>query len=285
MSPALVITFPFSPILVRLGPLSIRWYGVCYAVAFLVGLWAAGRHLRARGLREQEYANLAFWCIVLGLVSARLYYDFQSGAGYYLTHPQHLLATWEGGMAYFGAVWTVPIFIFLYTRWKGLDFWVVADAAALFAAVGQPIGRIGNIFNGEILGPPSNLPWAFVYTNPNSMAPQLGVAYQPAALYELLIGLCILGVLLAIRRRLRPRAGALLLVYLALYAVSQFGIFFLRDNSITALGLKQAQLSSIALAIALVPVTWYWLRSGRRPERPTDTPDTMEVHDGYQAEA
>ena len=126
---ALVITFPFSPILVQLGPISIRWYGLGYAVAFLVGLWLVGRHLRRYGLSERDYGDLAFWSIVIGLIAARLYYVVQSGFGWYLTHPQHILAFWEGGMAYFGAVFVVPVFVFLYVRWKKLPLWPVLDAA------------------------------------------------------------------------------------------------------------------------------------------------------------
>lgn len=272
--PRLVITFTLSPLLTQIGPLPIRWYGVGYAVAFLVGLALAGRHLRSRGLSEARYANLAFWSIIVGLVAARLYFDVQNGAWYYLTHPQDILATWQGGMAYFGAVFTIPLFLLIWCWRAGLSFWLLADAAALFAAIGQPIGRVGNIFNGDILGYPSNLPWAFAYTNPATMAPRLGVAYQPAALYELLVGLCILGTLLAVRRRVRPRNGALFLLYLALYAVTQFGIFFLRANSVTALGLKQAQLSGLALLLALVPIaSWWWWR--RTPVTPVETGDTI----------
>jgi phosphatidylglycerol:prolipoprotein diacylglycerol transferase len=257
----LVIDVSFSPILFTLGPLSVGWYGLAYVAALAVGLLVAGRHLASRGLSENEYSDLAFWAIVVGLLGARLYYDAQSGFGYYLTNPQHLLAAWEGGMAYFGAIWTVPVFLFLYCRWRGLPLWLAADAAALFAAAGQPIGRLGNVVNGDVVGYPSDLPWAMAYTNPASLAPRLGVSYQPAAVYELLIGLGILGILLAVRGRLHPRPGALFFLYLLLYAVSQFGVFFLRANSVTFLGLKQAQLSSLALLVLLVPAAIYWRRS------------------------
>lgn len=256
----LVITFPFSPIALQFGFITIRWYGVGYAVAFLVGLWLVGRYMRYRDIGEAAWGTLAFWSIVLGLVGARLYYDVQNGFGYYLTHPQDILAVWQGGMAYFGAVFTVPFLVFFWTRVRRLHFWTFADAAALFAAVGQPIGRLGNIVNGDILGYPSDLPWAMRYTNPQSLAPQLGVAYQPAAAYELLIGLVMLSVLLLLWRYRRPRPGALFVLYLAMYAVSQFIVFFWRANSITAFGLKQAQLSAIVLFALSLVVLALWMR-------------------------
>ena len=162
----LVIDFPFSPVLFQLGPFAVRWYGVCYAIAFLVGVTVAGRHLRATGIADRQSGDMAFWAIVVGLICARLYYVVQSGLWWYLTHPEHILAVWEGGMAYYGAVFAVPVFLVIYSIRKRIDWWVVLDGAALFAAVGQPIGRIGNIFNGEVdmLGPRSDLPWAFAYT-------------------------------------------------------------------------------------------------------------------------
>ena len=209
MISSLVIVFPFSPIIFHLGPIAIRWYGLGYAVAFLAGLWLAGRYLNRKGVLERQWGDLAFWSIVLGLIAARLYYDFQSGAGYYLTHLQDVFAFWQGGMAYFGAVFTVPVFVLVYCIWRRLPFWIVVDGAALFAAIGQPIGRIGNIFNGDILGYASNLPWAIRYTSPETFAPTTTTAYQPANAYELLLGLVILGIVLAVRRWVRPRDGAL----------------------------------------------------------------------------
>lgn len=273
----LVITFPFSPVLAQVGPVTIRWYGLGYAVAFLVGLMVAGRHLRERGIEERQYGDMAFWAIVLGLIFARLYFVVQSGAGWYLTHPEHIFAFWEGGMAFYGALYFVPIFLFLYSRWKHLSWWVVADAGALFAAVGQPIGRIGNIFNGDIIGYPSDLPWAVRYTDPQTLAPAIGVAYQPAAAYELVIGVLILFALLSVRRWIRPPAGALFLLYLLLYAITQFCIFFLRANSITLFGLKQAQLSSVVLVLITIALWAVWLRT--RPAR-TETGPARDTSAG-----
>jgi phosphatidylglycerol:prolipoprotein diacylglycerol transferase len=142
----------------------------------------------------------------------------------------------------------------------------VLDAGVLFAAVGQPIGRLGNVMNGEILGPPSDLPWAIRYTNPASMAPHLGVAYQPANLYEAVGVLLILGVLLYLRRRGVP-PGILGLTYLTLYPVSQLILFYWRTDSETPAilwGLKQAQLTAIVMLLTIVPVfAVIWLRSRR----------------------
>jgi phosphatidylglycerol:prolipoprotein diacylglycerol transferase len=152
-----------------------------------------------------------------------------------------------------------------------INFWDLLDAGVLFAAVGQPIGRLGNVMNGEILGPPSDLPWAIRYTNPASMAPHLGVAYQPANLYEAIGVLLILGVLLYLRRRGVP-PGILGLTYLALYPVSQLILFYWRTDAETPAilwGLKQGQLTAIVMLLTIVPVfTFIWLRSRRAGAAP-----------------
>ncbi len=263
--PWLVITDPFPPSF-YLGPLPIRFYGLAYAVAFIAGTAVAGRHLARRGVPANVTNDIAFWAIVFGLIGARLYFDVQSGWWFYLTHPQHILAFWEGGMAFFGAIFAAVAVLVVMAWRRHLNFWDVLDAGVLFAAVGQPIGRLGNVMNGEILGPPSDLPWAIRYTNPASMAPHLGVAYQPANLYEAVGVLLILGVLLYLRRRGVP-PGILGLTYLALYPVSQLILFYWRTDAETPAilwGLKQGQLTAIVMLLTIVPIfTFIWLRSRR----------------------
>jgi phosphatidylglycerol:prolipoprotein diacylglycerol transferase len=258
----LVITNPFPPG-IHLGPFELRFYGLAYAIAFLAGGWVAVRHLARRGVPPSVSQNIAFWSIVFGLIGARLYFVVQSGWWWYLTHPLHIFALWEGGMAFFGAIFAVVGVLYVMGRRHHILFWDLLDAGVLFAAVGQPIGRLGNFMNGEILGPPSNLPWAVRYTNPESMAPHLGVAYQPANLYEALGTLCILGILLYLRRR-GVSPGVLGLTYLVLYPVSQLVLFNWRtDYETPALlwGLKQAQLTSLAVLAVMIPIViWAWRR-------------------------
>lgn len=263
--PWLVITDPLPPGF-HLGPLQIRFYGIAYVIAFVVGTAVASRHLERRGVPRNVSGDIAFWAIVFGLIGARLYFVVQSGWWWYLTHPLHIFAFWEGGMAFFGAIFAALIVLIVMARRYQIDFWDVLDAGVLFAAVGQPIGRLGNVLNGEILGPPSNLPWAIRYTNPASMAPHLGVAYQPANLYEAIGTLAILAVLLYLRRRGVP-PGVLGLTYLVLYPISQLILFYWRTDYETPAilwGLKQAQLTSLVMLVTIVPVfVFFWLRSRR----------------------
>ena len=270
----LFITIPWSPVALQLGALHVRWYGISYAVAFLVGGWVAVGHVMRRGIAEDLANRIVFYCIVVGLIGARLYFVVQSNVLWYLQHPQHILAAWEGGMAFFGAIFGAVATLIVVAWRRHLNFWDLLDAAVLFAAVGQPIGRIGNFMNGEILGPPSDLPWAVAYTNPQTMAPQLGTPYQPANVYEGLAALCILGALLLLRRR-GVASGMLGIVYMVLYPVSQLIVFYWRTDSETPaifLGLKQAQLTSIAVLVLAVPVlVVVWMRTRHSEPSPPIT--------------
>ena len=145
---------------------------------------------------------------------------------------------------------------------------------------GGPAHRpIGNVINGDILGAPSNLPWATAYTNANAVLQPhyyLGVAYQPAAVYEAL-GTIVIGLLLVLLRRRKVRPGVVIISYVALYALSQLLLDFLRQSEpVIWLGLKQLQLTSIAALVVGVPLLiLVWLRTEGRTGSPGE-PATPE---------
>jgi phosphatidylglycerol:prolipoprotein diacylglycerol transferase len=230
-----------------------------YVVAMVIGLSVIVPYAEERGI-DRKVVYDAFWPILIaGLIGGRLYYVVQSNLGWYLAHPGNILATWEGGMAVYGAIIAGLVAAFFVCRSKRIDFAKALDVAALFS-IAQAIGRIGNIINGDIIGPPSSLPWAVEYTNPhNTFVPSHAVAYQPAAAYELLFSLALFGLLWLLRHRFRV-PGTLFTVFICLYSVGQFGLFFIRSSPSVLLGLKQAQITAVVVVAVAVPC-WYWWRS------------------------
>ena len=122
----------------------------------------------------------------------------------------------------------------------------LADAVAPGAILGQAIGRLGCLVTGDALGGPTSLPWGVAYTNPGSMAKELGVAYQPVFAYEALWDLVVLAILWRLRHKL-AWPGALFGSYLMLYAVGKFAVTFLREERVWLAGLQQAHLLAILL--------------------------------------
>src|SRR5579883_2624136 len=260
-----------DPAILRIGSLKMTWYGLMYVVAIVMALWGIRRYTARQGITPDQVYRVLWWCIVAGLVGGRLYFvvqqpDLVTG---YLEQPWRILATWEGGMAFFGAIFLVVPVLFWRSLRERVNPFVMLDAGALFAAIGQPFGRIGNLINGDIIGYPSTLPWATVYDNPNSWAclnpGTCHVPVQPAAGYELLLNLALIALLLFLARRYR-RPGALIATYLFCYCITQFLVFFVRANIVVPLGpldwgLKQAQWTSLIVFILLIPITFLVMRS------------------------
>ena len=276
-----------DPVLLRIGPLALHWYGLMYVVAIVMDLWLIRWYTARQGITEEQVYRMLWWCVVVGLVGGRLYFVIQQPdlVPDYLLKPQHILATWEGGMAFYGAVFLIVPVLFWRALKERLNPLVALDTGALFAACAQPFGRIGNLINGDIIGYPSQLPWSTVYDNPASWACQnlsagtCHVPVHPAAGYELLINV----VLIVLARRSR-RPGALIVTYLFGYTITQWLVFFVRANVVVPLfslnwGLKQARWTSLIVLLLLIPLT-LWVRRWRfaQPIAAGEIPATTASH-------
>src|SRR5947209_19827837 len=137
MSTTAIIKIGLDPVLVKLGPLSVHWYGIMYVVGIVAGLYVAIPYAERIGItRDQAYD--VFWPVLIAsLVGGRLYYVVQSNLGWYLRHPQNILATWEGGMAFYGAVFLGSATLFIVCRIKGISPALALDVAAVFIPLAQ----------------------------------------------------------------------------------------------------------------------------------------------------
>ncbi len=252
------ITIDMNPVLFSVGSLSVRWYGLMYIVGIVAGLLVAWRYAQSKGISSAQLERIVVWAIPAGLFGARLYYVLQQPLAQYLSDPWRIFAVWEGGMAFYGAIFAVVITIIVLTWRMRVSVWQFLDVAVVFGAVGQFFGRIGNIINGDIIGYPTTLPWGFVYTNPDSFPPSHTTAYQPAAVYEAIIDILLFSLLWWLRNKVKP--GVLFFTYVLGYSLSQLIVFIWRDNTIVLLGLKQAQLTAIGVMILAAFGFWLYLR-------------------------
>src|SRR5690242_5621563 len=177
-------------------------------------------------------------------------------------------STWEGGMAFYGMVFAVFLTVLGFCFWSRQGqklLWPLLDMAAVFLPLGQAFGRLGNVVNGDIVGYPSNLPWAIIYPNANALAPDHTTAFQPASIYELLFSLALFGGLWWARTRVKA-PGLLFALYTFFYSLGQFVIFYGRANSITIFDLEQAQVTALLVMLATLPLMAYLLRRYERQE-------------------
>jgi phosphatidylglycerol:prolipoprotein diacylglycerol transferase len=259
-----MIVLPFDPIAVQVGPLVLTWHGIFSALGILVGLWLAARLAPAAGVAPETIWGAAWWVIGLGLLGARLLFAAEHPQ-VFLGQPWRLILVNEGGISVFGAVLGGMAGGAVAARRAGVAPARLLDAAAPGFLLGQAIGRIGDVINGEHLGAHApGLPWAVVYTHPNTLG-EIGVAVHPAVAYELLWDLAAAGVVVWLLRRRRSSPGAALWAGLLLYGLGRLWVGFFRLHPRVAFGLGLAQLIGLAVLPVALAGLWRTARAGRHP--------------------
>jgi phosphatidylglycerol---prolipoprotein diacylglyceryl transferase len=250
-------------IVVELGPLQIRWYGILMATAILVGFWLAHRRAVQEGLPADQLVRAAQWAVVAGLVGARLY-EVVFNWDYYGRYPGKIIAVWEGGLAMHGGLIVGPLVgALLAWRWR-VPVLRALDVIAPSMILGQAIGRWGNFFNEEAFGAPTDLPWK-LYISPPHRPPDFRQVdfFHPTFLYESLWNLLVFALLV---RWIRPRVGrypgAVFFAYIGLYSVGRFCIEALRLDSFWIGSLRVGQLASVAgVLVAAAGIRWAMRRA------------------------
>ena len=228
------MTIPYPhipPVIISVGPLAIRWYGVMYAVGYIVG-YRLVLTRTARAVMPISKADLDSWIgyLVIGmLVGARLIYASVYDRPQFERDPAELLRVWHGGLSFHGAVLGMTIACMLFARVHRVRFLAIADLLALAGTPGLFFGRLGNFINGELYGRASDVPWAMVFpTDP------LRIPRHPSQLYEalaegVLLGLIIWTVARTSLARGRYRSGLLAGTFLIGYGAFRFMIEFTRQ--------------------------------------------------------
>jgi phosphatidylglycerol:prolipoprotein diacylglycerol transferase len=221
-----MIDYPqLDPVLVQIGPLAIRWYGLMYMLSFLIGWPLLSRRAR-RWMPEltiELQNDLLLW-IVLGVVlGGRLGYILFYNASYYFSHPAALIRIWEGGMSFHGGLIGVLLAGWLFARKHRLGFLKLADTVIPVFPLGLLLGRIGNFINAELWGRVTDVPWGMVFPGAGPLP------RHPSQLYEAVLeGVVLMAVLWYLGRKERPE-GWLLGVFSLGYALSRFLVEFVRE--------------------------------------------------------
>ena len=250
-----MIKVTFDPILWRTGLFEISWHGTFTALAVVVAVWYGLRRAKAMGFPEQPLTDVAIGLILGGMISARLFYVLDH-LDHYLSDPVAALRIWEGGIAVYGGFIGGIVGGYLAALRGGLPAWPLLDAAAPAMLIGQAVGRLGCLSNGDAWGEPTGGSWGLVYTHPDAAVPGelIGVATHPYPVYEM-GGVVLLLVILWLGRRWLASTGRLFLVTALGYAALRFGLSFFRQETEILWSLQQAHLIALvtaALALALL---------------------------------
>lgn len=217
-----MFTYPeIDPILISIGFLKIRWYGLMYVFGFVCA-WLLARH-RAKAswsvIRPEQVDDLIFYSMLGVILGGRLGYVFFYGFEYLRDDPLYLFKITEGGMSFHGGLVGVMTAMWLYARKVGVRIWSMWDFVAPLTPLGLFFGRVGNFINGELWGKPTDVPWAF------KVGDQV---LHPSMLYEAILeGLVLFAILWLYTGRERPMMSASGL-FLFFYGAFRFAVEFVR---------------------------------------------------------
>jgi len=227
------------PILVQLGPVPLRAYGVMMMVGFLVGLYRALRAARRRGIEPSHVADAALYSLLAGIVGARVVFVLLNWADF-SRDLKSVFSVWEGGLSFHGGVLFGAAVVCAYVRAKRIPFLAMADLLAPSLALGYAFARIGCFLNGCCYGVPCNLPLCVKF-------PELPGPVHPTQLYAAGAGLLIFLILTRVEKAQRP-SGFVFASYLLLYSMYRFLIEILRKGASAQVwfwGLTEAQVVSL----------------------------------------
>ena len=277
-----------------LGPFPLRAYSLSIMTGIVVALWLTRRRWVERGGDPDTVLEIVFWAVPFGIVGGRLYHVVSSPDQYFGPDgdPWKAFAVWEGGLGIWGAIAVGAVGAWMGTRRQGVRFAPFADAVAPGLLVAQAIGRLGNWFNQELFGGPTDLPWGLQIDPASPTFPDgypADTLFHPTFLYEMVWNLAAAALLIWLDRRRRLGHGRVFWLYVVLYTSGRLWIEALRiDPAELVLGLRLNIWTSILVGLTALVI--FVVVGRRHPGRETTlqlrapaegTTDDAEVPDPH----
>lgn len=266
---ALLATIPSpSRNVIEIGPFTVHFYGIMIAIGVIAAVIVTKRRYVRFGGSGELVERVAIWAVVVGFLGARLGYVITHTGDFLWDRPWGILYIWEGGLALYGGLIAGALAaIYLLNRWHG-DVFAFGDSAAVGIPLAQAIGRIGNYFNQELYGKPTDLPWG-LEIDPENRLPgwEQFETFQPTFLYEALGNLLIvIPTILILERKGKLFKGAAFPLYVMLYGTLRFVMELLRtDTTFRFLGMSRNGWISLGAVIGAT-VVFIWMQRRRQPQ-------------------
>lgn len=281
------ITWTANPVLFQLGFFAVRWYSLMFLIGFTIGYYIIYKMFKHEGARQEWIDKLLIYVAIATIVGSRLGHVFFYQWDYYSQHPLDIIKIWEGGLASHGGTIGIIIAILLYSKYvtKKSPIWTFDRLVVPVALVGALI-RIGNLFNHEIYGHDTTLPWGFRFIENlhGWMAgadPIFTAPCHPTQIYEALAYLALFSLLMVMywKYNCQERKGLIFGVFLTWLFSARFFIEFIKNVQVEfeeGMALNMGQWLSVPFIIAGVVLIIYSLSHKREhidfPERFADEP-------------
>lgn len=230
-----MLQFPdIDPVIFKIGPLSMRWYGLMYVFGFVSSYLLVLYQLKKKAFTfDRTVIDDLFFYLILGLiVGARLGYVIFYNLAFYLQNPLDIFVIWHGGMSFHGGLIGAFVAGYIIIKRKKLNLLATVDLIIPTCPIGIGFGRLGNFINGELFGKPASVPWAMVFPG-GGPSPR-----HPSQIYEMFFEGILLFSILWVYKDRKKRDGDVFALFLMLYGVfrifcelfrepdSQLGYFF-----------------------------------------------------------
>lgn len=240
--------------------LGIRIYSLTFVAGILAAYFIARRRILKSEIPEKVFEDIVFWTILVGFISARIYYVLFY-FDQYKNNLSEIFKIWHGGLAIYGGLIGGALTVLFLCRRHKIDFFRFSDLIVVGFPLGQAIGRLGNYFNHEAFGAPTNLSWKIFIPAANRPAGYAQYSYfHPAFLYEMIADLLIFIILSrsALKPTPKPQpSGMLAAWYLLLYSTARLAIEGIRLDSAYFGPFKGDQLTAGAIILLSIGLMVY----------------------------
>ena len=241
-----------DPVLLKIGSLEIRYYGILFALGFLIGYFIIKKIGKEFGFKDEETENLSIYMVISAIIGARLFEVLFYDPSYYFSNPIKIFYIWEGGLASHGALISLIVFTVLYAKRKKINFYKISDLYIIPISLVAAFVRIGNFINGELVGKITSVLWAVKFANYEGLR-------HPVQFYQSFYYLIIFLILFNLRKIKNYKEGLLFWSFLFLDGTLRFITEFFKDlpkdYGFYFLGLNLAQyVSLIMILISIIPL-------------------------------
>ena len=229
-----------DPIAFTIGTLQIHWYGIIFALGFLIAIPISIKLAKKRNITKQQIYDYFVYLIPSSIIGARLLAVILN-FHLYQDNLLRVFYIWQGGMAFHGGLLGAIIGTYFFCKKYKIHFYDIADIIVIPLALGLSLGRIGNFLNQEFPGRITNVPWGIYYDNLEGLR-------HPSQIYESIKNFFIFIILLNFYKVKNIKRGVIFWMFIALYSLFRFIIEFFKDQVIFS-GLTYGQWISIPLFI------------------------------------